>query len=65
MRFVLRILGTEVFALELDGSSGDDDSEESGAERTFGFHGGSGGHAERADEYEELPGVTVPGPAVS
>jgi hypothetical protein len=62
MRFALRILGTEVLSVELDGAS-DDDTDESGPERSFGFHGGSGGHAERADEYEELPGVTAPGPA--
>lgn len=61
MRFVLRILGTEILAVELDGQGGEDG--ESGPERTFGFHGGSGGNVERADEYDELPGTTAPGPA--
>lgn len=62
MKFVLRILGAEVLALEVGGEAGDD-GEESGPERTFGFHGGSGGNAERADDYDELPGTTAPGPA--
>lgn len=61
MRFVLRVLGTEILAVELDGQGGEDEG--SGPERTFGFHGGSGGNVERADGYDELPGTTAPGPA--
>lgn len=53
MRFVLRILGTEVIALELGEAESDDESTPSGPERRFGFHGGSGGHVERSDTWEE------------
>lgn len=53
MRFVLRILGTEVIAVELGEAESDDESTPSAPERRFGFHGGSGGHVERSDTWEE------------
>lgn len=52
MRFALRILGTEVLAVELGGEP-DDDATPSGPEQRFGFHGGSGGNVERFEHYEE------------
>ena len=59
MRFVLSILGTEVIALELGGTESEDASKPDGPEQRFGFHGGSGGHVERGDGYDELPGLTA------
>lgn len=53
MRFVLRILGTEVLAVELGDAESDDETTPSGPEQRFGFHGGSGGNVERSEQYEE------------
>lgn len=52
MKLVLRIFGTEVLAVEIGDESGDD-AEKPEPERTFGFHGGSGGNMERSDGYDE------------
>lgn len=54
MKFIVRLLDTEIIAIEFARTPADaqQDGESSGMSRTFGFHGGSGGHAERAAPYE-------------